>query len=909
LGGDLHDRDLDADLLQKARMDLMRRLPICAAALLCACPRSVPSDRPVLGADVSAAAPTKEPDPPPLLMHVREVVGVARNGEVIRSGVPIPRILEVRDPKKLVVIGPDNRPVPLEAKVLSRWNAARSSDAPIEWVLLSFPVSVKGEQSLDYRLITDGSAGATPEIARPLNVTKKGDLIVVDTGAAVFTIGSRPEVLFEDVRLVGAKAPLVNGGKLVAKVSGRETSPKTVRRIAIEHQGPLSAVIVVEAQYDHAPIGDGGLGSFTRYVFTAGSPTALVRKALSWEGALCDRGQLECGKVNAVLVERWRQRLELGLGSNRQVLVAADFNQTLKSQIGPKKTAFVRQKLRSDRSQPYAFVAELPGTLGQKGTQATAGILSVGDDHGAIAVALDHMHRYEPQALRLLEDGSIAIDLADDRAWLGARQGMFASFSVSALPADPSREIVNRQTWAPLNHPLRALPAAEWFAASRTIDVPAGKLKGDLAAYDQLLLDVLSKTFDYVNERGIAGLMTHGSFPRYWGSSQTSDEIDCEDRITPNERWDDLYWCPTWTDYHNTSLTAAIYAMRTGEPAWIDEITAPAALRMLHTQIFQCGPKDDLLYCGQAPAGYQGFRADFNSSHQYWDNLFTYYWLTGDESVVRTIERGARGMRAYVCAARKPDGGGRTCKADEPPPDEWGRFTGRVGMQWNAAYRFVGLAGDDPTFLEDWRSNLSRAVTRHYVEQSKDQKRYGFWTDDWQPIGPAAKPLTTGQLWMASLYDMKELTRWAIETGDAPLGDPMIPATRVLDAWSKTLTDFGSTSARGGDGTARGSWPNGLRLSWQAPRLGGELRLVEAVTEGDDPLLYGTGKACLSATLVQAGLRMRDDKVLEMGISITCQALRDAAREAAPLGKNMGLYLARLHGAVAAIAEAGLSCP
>ncbi len=31
------------------------------------------------------------------------------------------------------------------------------------------------------------------------------------------------------------------------------------------------------------------------------------------------------------------------------------------------------------------------------------------------------------------------------------------------------------------------------------------------------------------------------------------------------------------------------------------------------------GPDDHWFYCGQAPTGY---RADFNSSHGYWENLF-----------------------------------------------------------------------------------------------------------------------------------------------------------------------------------------------------------------------------------------------------------------------------------------------
>ena len=41
-------------------------------------------------------------------------------------------------------------------------------------------------------------------------------------------------------------------------------------------------------------------------------------------------------------------------------------------------------------------------------------------------------------------------------------------------------------------------------------------------------------------------------------------------------------------------------------------------------------PDDKWFYCGQAPTGYNAYRADFNSSHAYFENLFLYYWLTGD---------------------------------------------------------------------------------------------------------------------------------------------------------------------------------------------------------------------------------------------------------------------------------------
>ncbi|MGH7729710.1 MAG: S-layer homology domain-containing protein, partial [Candidatus Eiseniibacteriota bacterium] len=243
---------------------------------------------------------------------------------------------------------------------------------------------------------------------------------------------------------------------------------------------------------------------------------------------------------------------------------------------------------------------------------------------GAVAVALDHMHRREPQALRLLADGRLAVDVADDHVWVGSRQGLFATMAVSALAGHPSRSDLERLVWAPLNHPLRAWPTADWFAGSGAVEeIPVGPLPAYLAGYDTHVPSVLNATLQHVDDKGLAGLMTFGLYPRLWGNPVYGDELDCGgDDPTPAEAWDDTYWCSTWTDYHNTVATAPLWAMRSGEVRVLDEIAFPGALRTLHTQVWRCGPDDGNFYCGQAPAGYGGYRADFNSSHAYFENLF-----------------------------------------------------------------------------------------------------------------------------------------------------------------------------------------------------------------------------------------------------------------------------------------------
>src|SRR5262249_16941288 len=142
-------------------------------------------------------------------------------------------------------------------------------------------------------------------------------------------------------------------------------------------------------------------------------------------------------------------------------------------------------------------------------------------------------------------------------------------------------------------------------------------------------------------------------YPAYWADGDDAKTIGgCKDGPQPANQWDRVYWCGTFTDYHNTVATAPIWAFRSGEIDWLEEIAFPGALRQLFTQIFQCAPEDRFFYCGQSPTGYSAYRADANSSHAYFDNLFLYYYLTGDRTVVDTSKRGAVSMRRHLCAKR-----------------------------------------------------------------------------------------------------------------------------------------------------------------------------------------------------------------------------------------------------------------
>ncbi|HWM93183.1 MAG TPA: hypothetical protein VN493_20635 [Thermoanaerobaculia bacterium] len=860
---------------------LPSRLACFGALVLLAC-------SPPEGLSFSTAAPAEETRPaaaPRIPLTVRETAGVARSGEVLSTGVPLPRSLGARDTRWFAVTDAAGRPVPADFRVLARWNAGlEDSEAPIQWALVSFPATVGAKQSAVYSLVVDGSV-ANPPPPRPLTLSREGDRIVVDTGAAVFSLDG--ETLFTEIRT--GEARLVTGSELSLSTPKKTAGHPTLRKIRIEQDGPLSAVVIIEGAYDLPPVGKGGFGSLRRYVFTAGSPTAIVRQAVAWEGNLGCNGCLAAkdGTPNGVRIERVRDTLALNLGAEKTATVVGDFEAAALEGSGP---AWVRQVQRPDRHARLRFEAAA-GAKKAQGDKADGGMIAVFGPEGSVAVALNHLHRYEPQALRLLEDGRLAVDLADGPAWLAHHQGMFATFAVAALSsrsARPGRADLDRLVWAPLNRPLRAWPDAAWFAGSDVVgELPVGALPKGLAAYDKLVRGVLERTVEEVDAQGIAGLMTFGVFPRYWGGKAEGD-LRCKNDPTPQEAWDEVFWCGRWTDYHDTIATVPLWAMRSGEVEWLDEIAVPGALRTLHTQVMQCAPGDSWFYCGQAPAGYGGYRADFNSSHAYFDNLFLYYWLTGDSTVVETLRRGGESMRRRMCGAPP-------CVAADPPGKA--TFTGRVAGQWLAAFRFLGLASGDASFLDDWRTGLARAVTHQYMEVERDGKRYGFLGKKTVDEGVGGGLYEAGPIWQVGFYDGEGLYRLMRDTGDTPIGDPPVRPSQVLAALARSVVDVESRVKA--TGSPRGEWPQALTLAWDGARVGGRLRKAEPKGRN----LYGPEKAGMAALLVRAGQQTGDRELLEAGREMVEFVLAEASSDRAPLGKLQGQYLTRLHAAVARLAN------
>ncbi len=853
--------------------------------------------------------------PTNLNLKVENTTPHLQQNYVVRAGMPLSRSQNKTSTNDFAIVDDGGTAVPAQFRILARWNAAiNDTNAPIQWVLASFPATVSAHSSRVYRLRIDASIN-NPAAPNPISVTQDNGGVVVNTGIANFEIPSSGSAVLSRARS-GEGDTTVIGSEFEIEIAGQTyQNMAEVRHVTVEHQDALSAVVVVHTQIAIANPEIAPLALTRRYVFRAGSNAAEVRSWLDWESQRCELGVIQCnGATNAIRIDRWRERLFtfLGSGANVSLYDNTELAPTTVN-IASGQTAHLRQLRRPNRIAPLRFEARQTDASIRTGTAANGGLLVASGSEGRLAIGLKSMQDFEPQALRLLSDQSLAIDLIDDGIWLGAKQGVYAEYAIALYPPITPLQNILDDLWPKLNAPLMALPAPEWVVATLAVDeIPVGNLPAPWNQFDQVLNTTLDRTESLRQELGLNGLMTHGLFPRYWGNPILSDEIDCGDNDpTPLDDWDDVYWCSTWTDYHNVASNSFYAAIRYADVGRLQQISFPAALRSLHTQVIQCAPDDNNFYCGLAPSGYGGYRADFNSSHQYFDNLILYYWMTGDETVWKTLKRGANNMRGYLCPGRGNNPPGPACNPSAPITDQFAGVNGRVAGQAYELFRFIGLASNDASFLHDWNSNSARMLTQNYAEGVRNNRTLGLI----EPSGGgdvsiinAAGTYYTTQLWMSALYDLNLLHRLEIQTQNAALGTPALTPTQVQINFANTI--WAASQIPPANNTVAGIIPESLRFTFSEPRIGGTITALEPgwapnvmPVPCNDACLYPESKAALSASLMRGADVSNDLAMRQFGIEMSLQALNRLQATSQPLNKETGIALTKLHAAIARITD------
>ncbi|HUG81553.1 MAG TPA: hypothetical protein VML01_07815 [Bryobacterales bacterium] len=114
-------------------------------------------------------------------IRLREGAGVARQGEAVTFGVPLPKGL-TNTTQRLRLYGPDGRPVAASFRAVNRW----WDDGSIQWIHTDLFADVAANEEAVYRLKL--SEAPAPPPPAPLLVSEDRDRITVDTGPVQFEV-------------------------------------------------------------------------------------------------------------------------------------------------------------------------------------------------------------------------------------------------------------------------------------------------------------------------------------------------------------------------------------------------------------------------------------------------------------------------------------------------------------------------------------------------------------------------------------------------------------------------------------------------------------------------------------------------------------------------------------------------
>jgi len=804
-------------------------------------------------------------------LTVKETIGINRNNEMVHNGVPISRNDKILTTSNLIINDGKGVQIPATFEVLSRWAGGKDDiTKPIQWLLVSFPATLEAHSSATYYIQTGSPKVSTPHIS----IVETSSSIIVTTGPAKFVINKMQLNLFESLSVVNESETflLQNNGGSYSTITGQlQATAETPSAITIERNNDHYACIKLEGKYSNNPVGNYDAEPLyykIRYEFFAGSPTAIIYHKFYWPGRDNQRpydSSITVDNVSLVLPDF------IGLNSTE---VFADAQTKYTGVLSENQTAKIEQKIRNVFSNPH--IAEIThGVQAQNTIFASNPMLINRGNNGAVAVSIDHMKYFEPQSIVTDHQGKTTINVLSADQDFADCQGTWARVAVSALPSNISYIEALANNYAPLNNRLFAFPDSSYTANSKVfLELPTqpSLSKNDtIYTYYKRLDEIMSYTEEWLANEKWHGLMTWGSTTRYPEETGTSTG------------WDKIYAGANLTDYHNTWNNSVFLSFYQQNQDLLYDYSFMAARRVLHTQIIQPDDTVSSEFMGWGYSGYKSFRSDANSSHSYFENLYNYYYLTGDMEVIDIIKVAAKTKASWY--TRNSDW---TLNDMDGVGIGWVGFTGRVDFQASTMFNFIGHSYD-PNYLDDFIHMYHHAFSLSLAILTTNNKEYGFVSSGEN----VTSGFTTEQFWMLSLYFNQGLSTIYNEWGDLSLGSSNVKISKAYPAIARTLKDYVSTIS--GNGTWGGFWINCANINYTGSKIGGTIISINPLTCGSDHL-YTTGKANVITTILRGGNISNDNSLLEFGKEGLEWLVTDwKFHDELPFGKEIGIMWSRLH--------------
>ncbi len=805
-------------------------------------------------------------------LTVRETLGIDRVNEMIHNGIPVAENEQFFTTDQLIIEDDVGTQVPASFEVLSRWAGGRDdTDRAIQWLLVSFPATLSANTEKTY--ILKHGAPISPLVGVTLSETN--DAYQVDTGAAQFVI-NKHRLTFFDAVLQNHVTLLAGNGGSHSTIAGQAEAPALApNSVSIERQTAQYLVIKVQGDYGNIPVGPGSAKTLSykiRYSFFAGSPTVIVYHKFFWSGYESEGSGRPSGNY-FITVNNTSLTLPDMTGDCRWTVVGADQSTILEGLLSPSQTAGVAQRRRTLFADPQR--AEVIHGLHSVSTPlATQPLLINRSDNGAIAVSMDHMQVFEPQSMETGHTGKIRIKVMSEPQYFANNQGTWARVGISALPPGASREDVLTYNYAPLNQRVFAFPTNAYVVSSQVFRevpiTPDATSDPRLQAYYNEVKAVSQTTRTFLEAEKFHGLMVWGGMPRYNSPSE----------IGTGTGWDKIYSTGNLTDYHSAWNNVVFHFLLERDPSLLYDLSFMGARRMLHTQIIQPDWAGSSHFMGWGYAGYDRYRSDGNSAHSYFENLYNYYYLTGDLEVVDILRVGGEKQRKAFTrnnnALNDPISGGV----------DWSEHQGRIGSQFVRIFKFLGHvdnryphASDNLSFLQDFHHMFRHVFARSLFLQNDSQgnPEYAFYGDDILARQVFVSGTEAEQNWMIAMYGLNDLygyyKEWhdpEVRWHDPGLGDVSLKTSAVYGALVNGLAQYVPTACSGpvcsgGDGTWYGGWANKLGVEFTGHRLNGTLTAVYPVFDGD-AVLYSAGKSLMILSMLRAGAMQGDAALTTFGM-------------------------------------------
>lgn len=419
-------------------------------------------------------------------LTVRETSGAARAGEIVTTGVPIPKG-QLSSDQGAAISGVDG-----QFETLATWG-----DGSVKWLLVSFPATISANGTATYQLV-NGSGNAP---AGNLSVVQTAGAVTVDTGPLKFTLRSTGFNLFDEAwidsnddgsfaaseRIV---SPRSTNGSVVEDGSNRFSSVEgSTVELVVEESGPLRVVIAFEGIHA-GPAGNHLNFSGRIYAFRDRSDVRVqfsqanlipTDTYASGSQALCRwySGQGPVGgTMNSLFMEDLSLVTRVDLTGSPTFAIQGDPEGAIQSGALTAEASMYQDS----SGGPYWFVSggttfsgyqiKNGGTTLGSGPRAQ-GFADVNDGTRGLTVAIRNFWENFPSKLALSPDGSVTVGLmprdfsAPYEHRPGERKTHWAMyyFHDGNASAAKSEDVAKA-----FDEPLRAMASAQYYADSRALD-------------------------------------------------------------------------------------------------------------------------------------------------------------------------------------------------------------------------------------------------------------------------------------------------------------------------------------------------------------------------------------------------------------------------------------------------------